>query len=104
VDEIRRACRRKESPTGEPWAMEEAVSPRVGPQRSTASVEIAAGVRHCLTTLAQSRRVAVTLYLQGCSVPEAAHLLRWPTKRTENLVYRGLHDLRRCLRGRGLTP
>ena len=34
-------------------------------------------------------------------VPE---LLGWDNKRTENLVYRGLADLRACLSGKGVTP
>jgi RNA polymerase sigma-70 factor (ECF subfamily) len=50
------------------------------------------------------RRRAVMLYLQGHSVPEAARLLGWTAKRTENLVYRGLADLRHCLRAKGHTP
>ena len=44
------------------------------------------------------------LHLQGHSVPDAARLLGWPAKRTENLVYRGLADLRRCLIAKGHTP
>jgi RNA polymerase sigma-70 factor (ECF subfamily) len=46
----------------------------------------------------------VTLYLQGHSVPDAARILDWPAKRTENLVYRGLADLRACLSNKGLRP
>ena len=48
--------------------------------------------------------MAVTLYLQGHSVPEAARVLDWPAKRTENLVYRGLADLRECLMKKGIQP
>jgi RNA polymerase sigma-70 factor (ECF subfamily) len=46
----------------------------------------------------------VALYLNGCTVPEAASHLRWHLKRTEALVYRGLAELRHCLTGKGLTP
>ena len=50
----------------------------------------------------RERRLAVTLHLQGHSVPEAARLLDWAVKRTENLVYRGLADLRECLTAKGI--
>ena len=50
----------------------------------------------------RERRLAVTLYLQGHSVPAAARLLEWTAKRTENLVYRGLADLRECLTAKGM--
>jgi RNA polymerase sigma-70 factor (ECF subfamily) len=52
----------------------------------------------------RERRLAVILHLQGHSVREAARLLDWAFKRTENLVYRGLADLRACLQSKGMTP
>jgi RNA polymerase sigma-70 factor (ECF subfamily) len=52
----------------------------------------------------RDRRLAVTLYLQGHTVPEAARILDWSGKRTENLVYRGLADLRECLMAKGMRP
>ena len=57
-----------------------------------------------VAVLVRPRRLAVALYLQGHSVPEAAKLLEWGNKRTENLVYRGLADLRECLAKKGLKP
>ena len=30
--------------------------------------------------------------------------LAWTLKKTENLTYRGLGDLRKCLSGKGLEP
>ena len=69
-----------------------------------ASREIGQGIRDCLARLKNERRMAVTLYLQGHSVPEASRILEWSTKRTENLVYRGLADLRECLLSKGLRP
>jgi RNA polymerase sigma-70 factor (ECF subfamily) len=48
--------------------------------------------------------VAVWLYLLGHSIPEAAGLLAFDEKRTENLIYRGMADLRNCLRVKGLKP
>ena len=35
---------------------------------------------------------------------ETARRLGWTAKKAENLVYRGLKDLRRCLTARGMTP
>jgi RNA polymerase sigma-70 factor (ECF subfamily) len=102
VDEIRRVRRRHE--TG---LEDEAVEPMTGradPERETASRQIGAGIADCLTRLTDDRRLAVTLYLQGHSVPESARVLEWTAKRTENLVYRGLADLRGCLESKGMRP
>ena len=102
VDEIRRVRRRRES------ALEtgtvESVASTENPERTMASREIGQGIRDCLAQLKDERRMAVTLYLQGHSVPEASRILEWSTKRTENLVYRGLADLRECLLSKGLRP
>ena len=79
-------------------------SARGGPEEDSASREITRGVVDCLARLVTPRRLAVTLYLHGCSVPEASARLRWTHHRTESLVYRGLADLRRCLERKGLRP
>lgn len=57
-----------------------------------------------LATLSEDRRVAVTLFLQSQTVPEIAELLNCNRKRAANLEYRGMDDLRKELRRRGLTP
>jgi len=101
VDEIRRVRRRSETDLEE-GAVEVASTALADPERVAASREIGEGVEDCLTRLVQDRRLAVTLYLQGHTVPESARLLGWAAKRTENLVYRGLADLRDCLRSKGL--
>ncbi len=101
VDEIRRLRRRREVP------LEEGAEERhegAGPEEARAGSEIGEGLRDCLGRLAEPRRLTVTLHLQGHTVPEAARLLGWTDKRVENLVYRGLADLRRCLASKGLTP
>ena len=74
------------------------------PERIAASSEIGRGIQACLENMQHDRRLAVTLYLQGHTVPEAAQILEWAAKRTENLVYRGLADLRTCLTVKGLRP
>jgi RNA polymerase sigma-70 factor (ECF subfamily) len=103
IDEIRRIRRRREEPLDEG---ERVPTPSVhaNPEAITAGREIGRGILDCLGRLNEDRRLGVTLYLQGHSVPEAARLLDWPAKRVENLVYRGLADLRQCLEGKGLRP
>ena len=75
---------------------------RQDPERLAASSEIGRGILDCLSRMSRERRLAVTLYLQGHTVPEASRVLEWTAKRTENLVYRGLADLRECLLSKGL--
>ncbi len=104
VDEFRRLARRREESLEALSSADLVAASGVGPERDAASTEIARGIQACLAGLERPRRLAVTLYLQGCTVPEAADLLRWSAKKTENLVYRGLADLRRCLVKKGLRP
>ncbi len=104
VDEIRRVRRRRETDLEDAPAAEPSARDQDDPERTAASREIGRGIQSCLAGLARDRRLAVTLYLQGHSVPEAARILGWPEKRTENLVYRGLAGLRACLGAKGLRP
>jgi RNA polymerase sigma-70 factor (ECF subfamily) len=101
VDEIRRVRRRRE--TGLEDVTVEPIE-RSDPERTASSSEIAGAIRDCLSRLKEERRLAVTLYLQGHSVPSAARVLDWTAKRTENLVYRGLAELRQCLLSKGMRP
>ena len=103
VDEIRRTTRRQET------ALDDATVDRIAvtvqdPERVAASRQIGRGIQDCLGRMHRDRRLAVTLYLQGHSVPDASRVLDWPAKRTENLVYRGLADLRECLLNKGIQP
>jgi RNA polymerase sigma-70 factor (ECF subfamily) len=105
VDEIRRWRRRREAPLNGQGEGE--IAPAVtepDPERQAAGRQLGRLIRECLQTLVSPRRLAVVLNLQGHSVPEVGRLLRWSTKRAENLVYRGLADLRACLGGRGVAP
>ena len=105
VDEIRRRRRRPEDLTKTPTTTERTVGPGTGsPERRAEGTQAAQAVLEVLQTLSTDRRRAVTLYLQGHSVPEAAKLLGFPRKKTENLVYRGLDELRNALRDRGFEP
>jgi RNA polymerase sigma-70 factor (ECF subfamily) len=99
IDEIRSRERRPEAPieSGPPpltndLPLEDLVEGR----------EARAALRGCLGGLIPPRRRAVTLHLLGHTVAEIARLTGWVGRRAENLVYRGLDDLRRCLRERGV--
>lgn len=104
MDQVRLRYRRKETPVEALETKTPARSGEPGPEQRSAAGEIAAGIRDCLAGLQEPRRLAVTMYLQGCSVPKAAMHLAWTLKKTENLTYRGLGDLRKCLSGKGLEP
>ncbi len=104
VDEIRAWRRRREVALEDDGAPVERPAAGPTPEQEVATLEIGRGISACLSGLAEDRRLAVTLHLQGHTVPEAARLLDWNVKRTENLVYRGLADLRECLSAKGLRP
>jgi RNA polymerase sigma-70 factor (ECF subfamily) len=97
VDEIRRACRRREEPLANGETLGRFASGRASPESGTFSSEIVRGIL-------QPRRLAVTLYLYGSTAPETSGRLGWSLRKTESLVYRGLGDLRRCLGSKGLRP
>jgi len=104
VAEIRRLCRRREESMEERETVLETPARYAGPERDAAAHEIARGIQDCLAQLLPSRRMAVALHLYGCTVPETARRLGWTPKKTENLVLRGLHQLRSCLSAKGLRP
>ncbi len=106
VDEIRRRRRKAEVPLPDEGEGEGPgpSSDLAGPDRRAAAGQIGQGIRDCLRALLDDRRRAVTLYLHGHSVKETAEILNWGAKRAENLVFRGLADLRDCLRSKGLEP
>jgi RNA polymerase sigma-70 factor, ECF subfamily len=103
VDEIRRRRRLREECLVDSRA--EAM-PATGPSpdAEVTARETRAALQACLATLVEARRSAVTLHLLGHNVPEIAKRLDWPAKRTDNAVYRGLADLRACLRAKGVEP
>jgi RNA polymerase sigma-70 factor (ECF subfamily) len=103
VDELRRLRRRRETDLEADGATLKADA-GPDPERTTASRQIGRGIRACLRAMKRERRLAVVLHLQGHSVRDAARILDWAAKRTENLVYRGLADLRACLSAKGLRP
>jgi len=104
VDEIRRIRRRREVALDVDGGNEGHAVAHENPERSAAAEEIGRGIRECLASMRRERRLAVALHLQGHKIPEAARLLDCGEKRVENLVYRGLDDLRRCLAAKGFEP
>jgi len=104
VDEIRRHRRRAEVQLDEDPVERAAVHPDEDPERARSGREIGRAIEECLAGLNEARRLAVVLHLQGHALGEAARILGWGEKRVENLVYRGLADLRRCLGAKGLEP
>jgi RNA polymerase sigma-70 factor (ECF subfamily) len=104
IDELRRVRRHTEVAIEEG---DDAVSPpseAPDPEQISAGKEQGRAIRHCLERLIRPRRLAVTLHLQGHPVKELAQLLGWTVKRADNLVYRGISDLRDCLRAKGIRP
>ena len=97
IDELRKVRGREQ--TRDRASMVGAARPAgvLAPDAAAEAGELGAAIRGCLGALAQSRQRAVSPYLQGHSVPESGELLGWTRKKTENLVFRGLADLRRCL-------
>ena len=108
IDEIRRLRRRQEvslegpDDAEEPAAAFDPADPEPDPERASAGREVGRAIRDCLGRMVPPRRHAVTLSLQGHSVPEISRLLGWTAKKAENLVYRGMADLRSCLEGKGI--
>lgn len=102
IDEIRKRRRRREVP------LEDVVESRQvaadDPVRAARAREIGDGILECLGRLVSHRRQAVGLYLLGHTMPETAGLLGWRPKRAENMILRGLADLRHCLAVKGLRP
>lgn len=79
----------------------EILCPHANPERVVRSGEIGHCIDECLRRLQPDRHRAVTLHLLGLKVPEIAHQLGWKKKSAENRVFRGLDQLRTCLKQRG---
>lgn len=107
IDEIRRLRRRQEVSFEGGSDEDEAISydpaaPDPDPERASAGRQVGRAIRDCLGLMVPPRRHAVTLNLQGHSVPEVGKLMGWTAKKAENLVYRGMADLRDCLGTKGI--
>lgn len=103
IDEIRRKKRRHEL-DATPSLLDQVEDAGIGPEQHARADETAALVLACLEQLVPNRRRAVTLYLQGHTIPEIGAVLDWNRKKASNAVYRGLADLRGHLAERGCVP
>jgi len=102
ADELRRRRRAREEPVET-----ERLEARVAELHPTAPAEfpgLREALRACLEHLPESRRIPVVLHLQGFAPSEVSRVLNSPGKRVENLTYRGLSALRRCLAAKGHSP
>lgn len=64
--------------------------------------EIVSNVRAAMAKLADNRRRAVGLHLQGMTTEEIGRMAGWTEAKARNLVYRGLADLRSELKAMGV--
>ncbi len=103
VDEIRRRRARPEDP-GAMETIDTHAAPAEATDAGAVRRELVLGVRACLERIVLDRRRAVALHLAGYSIREVAAALGFADKRAENLVYRGLADLRACLDAKGIRP
>ena len=102
IDEIRRRRASREVPLITETAAVPRPSRAPGPDRLYASREAGEAIFNCLQHLADPRKQAVTLYLHGHTAKDTGKLLHWPVRRVQNMVFRGLRDLRDCLNGQGV--
>jgi RNA polymerase sigma-70 factor, ECF subfamily len=107
IDEIRRLRRRQEvslegGSDEEEGVVYDPAAPGPDPERASSGRQAGRAIRDCLGRMVDARRHAVTLNLQGHSVPEVGRLMGWTAKKAENLVYRGMSDLRGCLEAKGI--
>jgi RNA polymerase sigma factor (sigma-70 family) len=72
------------------------------PQRDLEERERQKGLMDCLATLEARRQLAVRAHLSGFTVAEIMEMFDWPYQRARHLVARGMADLRRALRERGI--
>jgi RNA polymerase sigma-70 factor (ECF subfamily) len=108
IDAIRRVRTRRESPI---TLVEQVASddsdripgaPPESPEDAAVRSEIGRKIDDALAELADNRRRAVALHLQGFTSQEIGRLANWSEPKARNLTYRGLKDLRERLRAAGI--
>jgi RNA polymerase sigma-70 factor (ECF subfamily) len=72
------------------------------PDRLAERRQMLGKVQEAFGRLADNRRSAVVLYLEGLTSDEIARGLGWSEPKARHLVYRGLGDLRRQLKAEGI--
>ena len=81
---------------------ERAHSPVRTPEELAGAKELGAQIMDSLSGLSGERRRAVRAHLAGFSVNEVMQMFDWPYNKARNLIARGMADLRRELRARGI--
>jgi RNA polymerase sigma factor (sigma-70 family) len=76
--------------------------PEASPEAAAERQEWLRKIDAAMTQLAENRRLAVGLHMQGLTTSEIGDILGWSEAKTRNLVHRGLKDLRRHLRAAGI--
>lgn len=103
IDEIRRRKRRNE--VGITPSLPERVPSEIAtPEVFVRGSELGVALLGAIGALLPDRRWAVTLHLQGHGIPEIAEMLELDRKQAENLVYRGMKDVRAALEDAGFAP
>lgn len=59
-------------------------------------------IGEAVNSLMESRRKVVKLFLLGMSIEEISAYFNWSKDKTRNLLYRGLSDLKRILKKKGI--
>jgi RNA polymerase sigma-70 factor (ECF subfamily) len=59
-------------------------------------------IGQAVNLLIESRRTVVKLYLLNMTIEEISIFLKWSKDKTRNLLYRGLSDLKKMLREKGI--
>ena len=108
IDAVRRAKARREEPLPEGPSEGERdgeitlASGATSPEDEAAGASMARAVETALARVAENRRRAVGLYLQGLTTREIGNVLGWTEAKARNLAYRGLDDLRGELKRMGI--
>ena len=107
IDAIRRVKARREEQLrlageDEEDGLQLETAPENAPDRLAETRQMVQKVRAALGRVAENRRSAVGLYLEGMNSQEIGELLGWTEAKARNLVYRGLSELRKHLREEGI--
>jgi RNA polymerase sigma-70 factor (ECF subfamily) len=100
IDQIRKVRRQEKLIYHEKqkWLVEEKCRPEA-PVEDSVFREM---IFEAADSLMESRRKAVKLFLSDLTVDEISLTLNWSKDKTRNLLYRGLSDLKRKLKERGI--
>ncbi len=103
VDEIRQRGRASVFSLDEEQS-QEPENHQPDPEQRAVGKALGREIYECMGRLIEKRRAATMLHLQGHKIDEIAILLGRKSKQAENLIYRGMKQLRECLEGKGLKP